>query len=113
MGEGAEAHIRAALGGAIDVVRSEMAAPATGHRQTDHIRVMGLAEAAFHFACQVLKPGGHFVAKVLKGGTENALLAALKQHFRRVSHAKPEASRKDSAEAYVVATGFKGGGGGS
>jgi 23S rRNA (uridine2552-2'-O)-methyltransferase len=112
MAEGAEARIRAALGGPVDVVLSDMAAPATGHRQTDHIRIMALAESAFHFASQVLKPGGHFVAKVLKGGTENALLAALKQHFRQVRHAKPEASRKDSAEAYVVATGFKGAAGG-
>jgi 23S rRNA (uridine2552-2'-O)-methyltransferase len=112
MAEDAEARVLAALGGAVDVVLSDMASPATGHRLTDHIRIMGLAETAFHFACQVLKPGGHFVAKVLKGGTENELLTALKQHFRQVRHAKPEASRKDSAEAYVVASGFKGASGG-
>jgi 23S rRNA (uridine2552-2'-O)-methyltransferase len=107
LGPAAETDVLAALGGPVDVVLSDMAAPATGHRQTDHIRIMGLADAAFHFAKQVLKPGGHLVAKVLKGGTEHELLADLKRHFRQVRHAKPEASRKDSAEAYVVASGFK------
>lgn len=104
----AEQQVRAALGGPVDVVLSDMAAPATGHRQTDHTRIMGLCELALAFALQVLTPGGSFVAKVLKGGTENDLLNAMKQNFRSVHHAKPDASRKDSAEAYVVATGFKG-----
>ena len=98
-----------ALGGAADVVLSDMAAHATGHRQTDHLRVMALAEAAADFARQVLRPGGAFVAKVLRGGTENELLAALKRDFEKVRHFKPAASRPDSAELFVVATGFRGG----
>jgi len=105
----AETQVRAALGGPVDVLLSDMAAPATGHRQTDHLRVMALCAAALDFALQVLRHDGAFVAKVLKGGTENTLLTALKQNFKQVRHAKPAASRKDSAEAYVVATGFKGG----
>ncbi|HYM32238.1 MAG TPA: RlmE family RNA methyltransferase [Candidatus Cybelea sp.] len=103
----ADKRVREALGGPVDVVLSDMATPATGHRQTDHLRIMALAEAAFEFARGALKPGGAFVAKVLKGGTEQQLLDQLKRHFRNVRHAKPEASRKDSAEAYVVATGFR------
>ena len=105
----AETRVLAALGGPVDVLLSDMAAPATGHRQTDHLRVMALCAAALDFALQVLKRDGAFVAKVLKGGTENTLLTALKQNFKQVRHAKPAASRKESAEAYVVATGFKGG----
>lgn len=104
----AEEKVLALLGGPVDLVLSDMAAPATGHRQTDHIRVMMLCGLALDFALKVLRPGGSFVAKVLKGGTENDLLNRTKQHFTRVSHAKPDASRKDSAEAYLVATGFKG-----
>lgn len=100
--------IRKALGGKADVVLSDMAAPSTGHRQTDHLRIMALCEAAFAFAEEVLEEGGAFVAKVLKGGTENALLAAMKQKFRSVRHAKPKASRQDSAEAYIVAIGYRG-----
>jgi 23S rRNA (uridine2552-2'-O)-methyltransferase len=84
-----------------------MAAPASGHRGTDHIRVMALAEAAAEFAIEVLAPGGAFAAKVLQGGTEATLLARLKQRFARVVHLKPPASRADSAEIYVVATGFR------
>ena len=84
-----------------------MAAPSSGHRQTDHIRIMALAEAAAEFAMDVLAPGGTFVAKVLQGGTEATLLARLKQSFARVAHVKPPASRADSAEIYVVATGFR------
>ena len=103
--------IRAAFGGPVDLVLSDMAAPATGHRLTDHLRIMALCEVALHFAVKVLRPGGSFVAKVLKGGTEHELLAALKRDFRQVRHAKPAASRKESAEAYVVATGFRGAGG--
>ncbi len=102
--------IMAALGaGRADAVISDMAAHATGHRQTDHLKIMGLAEAAADFARQVLAPGGAFVAKVLRGGTENELLAQLKADFARVRHFKPEASRADSAELYVVATGFRDG----
>ena len=91
-----------------DVVLSDMAAHATGHRQTDHLRVMALAEAAADFARRVLHPGGSFVAKVLRGGTENELLHALKRDYEKVRHFKPAASRPDSAELFVVATGFRG-----
>ena len=100
--------LRAALGGAADVVLSDMAAPATGHAATDHIRVMALAEAAYDFARAVLAPGGSFVAKVLQGGSERVLLEAMKRDFTTVRHAKPPASRADSAEIYVVAQGFRG-----
>jgi len=100
--------LKEALGGPVDVVLSDMAAPATGHQQTDHLRIMGLVEAALEFAYEVLAPEGVFVAKVFKGGTENALLAEMKRRFKVVKHAKPPASRPDSAESYVVATGFKG-----
>jgi 23S rRNA (uridine2552-2'-O)-methyltransferase len=96
------------LAGPADVVMSDMAAAATGETQVDHMRIMGLAETAHDFARQVLKPGGTFVAKVLRGGTERTLLDRLKQDFARVRHIKPEASRADSAEMYVVATGFRG-----
>jgi len=105
----APARIMEALGSAqADVVLSDMAAHATGHRQTDHLKVMALAEAAADFAREVLAPGGAFVAKVLRGGTEGELLKRLKQDFAKVRHYKPEASRPDSAELYVVATGFRG-----
>ena len=97
-----------ALGGAADLVLSDMAAPATGHAQTDHLRVMGLLEAAYDVARILLKPGGAFVGKVLQGGTERALLDALKRDFAKVAHAKPAASRADSREMYIVATGFRG-----
>src|SRR5262245_39969491 len=97
-----------ALAGPADVVLSDMAAPATGDTQVDHLRIMALAEAAHDFARQVLKPGGTFVAKVLRGGTERTLLERLKADFAKVRHVKPEASRADSAEMYVVATGFRG-----
>ncbi len=96
------------LGGPADVVLSDMAAAATGETQVDHLRIMGLAEAAHDFARQVLKPGGSFVAKVLRGGTERTLLDRLKRDFTKVRHVKPEASRADSAEMYVVGTGFRG-----
>lgn len=108
LAEDAPARLRTALGGRADIVLSDMAANTTGHRPTDHIRTMTLAEAAFDFACEVLKPGGAFVAKVFKGGTEGALLARMKQAFAVVRHAKPPASRQESTEAYVVATGFRG-----
>lgn len=97
-----------ALGGAPDLVLSDMAANTVGHKQTDHLRTMGLVETAAHFAIETLAPGGAFVAKVLAGGTDSALLALLKKHFSSVKHAKPPASRKDSSEWYVIAQGFKG-----
>ncbi|MBN9088875.1 MAG: RlmE family RNA methyltransferase [Reyranella sp.] len=103
--------LKAHLGGPADVVLSDMAAAATGDPQIDHLRIMGLAEAAHDFASEVLKPGGSFVAKVLRGGTERQLLDRLKRDFVKVKHVKPEASRTDSAEMYVVATGFRGGAG--
>jgi 23S rRNA (uridine2552-2'-O)-methyltransferase len=96
------------LGGPADVVLSDMAASATGDSQVDHLRIMGLAEAAHDFARQILKPGGTFIAKVLRGGTERTLLEQLKRDFAKVRHVKPEASRTDSAEMYVVGTGFRG-----
>ena len=101
--------LKAMLGGQADAVISDMAANATGHRQTDHLRIVALAEMAADFACEVLAPGGFFLAKVLQGGTENQVLARLKRDFASVRHVKPEASRKDSAELYVLATGFRGG----
>jgi 23S rRNA (uridine2552-2'-O)-methyltransferase len=100
--------LKAMLGGEADVVLSDMAANATGHRPTDHLKIMALVEAAAGFACDVLKPGGRFLAKVIQGGTERALLASLKQDFESVKHVKPQASRADSAELYVLATGFRG-----
>jgi 23S rRNA (uridine2552-2'-O)-methyltransferase len=103
--------LRDFLGGPADVVLSDMAANATGHRQTDHLKIMALVEVAAEFAGEVLKPGGAFVAKVLQGGTEASLLAGLKRDFASVKHVKPAASRADSAELYLVATGFRGTGG--
>ncbi len=103
--------IMAALGGRRpDVVISDMAAHATGHRQTDHLKIMALCEIALDFARQVLRPGGVFLCKVLRGGTEAELLAAMKRDFASVKHVKPKASREDSAELYVLATGFRGSG---
>jgi 23S rRNA (uridine2552-2'-O)-methyltransferase len=95
------------LGGPADVVLSDMAANATGHRQTDHLKIMALVEAAADFACEVLKPGGAFLCKVIQGGTEAALLAGLKRNFSSVKHIKPAASRSDSAELYLLAIGFR------
>ncbi len=100
--------IKALLGGAADVVLSDMAANATGHRATDHLKIMALAEAAADFAREVLAPDGAFLCKVLQGGTEASLLAALKRDFSHVKHVKPAASRSDSAELYLLATGFRG-----
>ncbi|QUT04708.1 RlmE family RNA methyltransferase [Sphingobium phenoxybenzoativorans] len=97
-----------ALGGAPDLVLSDMAANTVGHAQTDHLRTMGLVEAAAWFAIENLRPGGAFVAKAFAGGTDTELLAVLKKHFTTVKHAKPPASRKGSVEWYVVAQGFKG-----
>ena len=95
------------LGGKAHVVLSDMAANATGHRKTDHLRIMGLAEAAVIFAYEVLAVGGTFVCKVLQGGTEAVLLAELKRDFESVRHVKPPASRADSAELYLLARGFR------
>lgn len=101
--------IRAALrDGHADLVLSDMAAPASGHKSTDHLRIVALCEAARDFAEEVLAPGGAFVAKVLQGGTEQTLLARMKRAFKSVRHVKPDASRADSAEIYVVAQGFRG-----
>lgn len=108
MADEAPAALAEALGGAPDLVLSDMAANTVGHKQTDHLRTMGLVEAAAAFAVETLAPGGAFVAKVLAGGTDSELLALLKQHFRTVRHAKPPASRKGSSEWYVIAQGFKG-----
>jgi 23S rRNA (uridine2552-2'-O)-methyltransferase len=101
--------LKALLGGPADVVLSDMAAPTTGHAGTDHLRIMALAEAAYEFAAEVLAPGGAFVAKLFQGGAERTLLTRLKQDFATVRHAKPPASRADSSETYVVATGFRAG----
>jgi len=97
------------LGGPADVVLSDMAANATGHRKTDHIKIVALVEAAAEFAKEVLAPGGAFLAKVIQGGLEGTLLATLKKDFAKVQHIKPPASRADSAELYLLATGFRGG----
>jgi 23S rRNA (uridine2552-2'-O)-methyltransferase len=100
--------LRSMLDGPADVVLSDMAANATGHSRTDHLKIMALAEAAAEFAGEVLSPGGAFLCKVLQGGTEATLLAALKRDFTAVKHVKPAASRADSAELYLLATGFRG-----
>ena len=108
MADEAPALLTDALGRAPDLVLSDMAANTVGHKQTDHLRTMGLVEAAADFAIQALAPGGGFVAKVLAGGTDPILLTLLKRHFTTVKHAKPPASRKGSSEWYVIAQGFKG-----
>lgn len=108
MDDTAPAALEDALGGAPDLVLSDMAANTVGHKQTDHLRTMGLVEAGAWFAVETLDKGGAFVAKVLAGGTDADLLALLKKHFTSVKHAKPPASRKGSSEWYVVAQGFKG-----
>jgi 23S rRNA (uridine2552-2'-O)-methyltransferase len=99
--------LKTLLGGPADVVLSDMAANATGHRKTDHLKIMALVELAADFAREVLAPGGSFLAKVLQGGTETAVLAALKRDFQSVKHIKPPASRADSSELYLLATGFR------
>ena len=96
------------LGGGTDVVLSDMAANTTGHRKTDQLRILGLVEAAAMFACQVLNPGGAFLAKVFQSGADAGLLAQLKHDFASVRHVKPASSRQDSSERYVLATGFRG-----
>jgi 23S rRNA (uridine2552-2'-O)-methyltransferase len=99
--------LKQALDGEANLVMSDMAAPATGHRETDHIRIIALAEAAYDFAAEVLAPGGAFIAKVFQGGSEKDLLTRLKQDFTTIRHIKPPASRAESAEVYVVAQGFR------
>ncbi len=108
MADEAPAALESALDGPPDLVLSDMAANTVGHKQTDHLRTMGLVEAAVDFAVNTLAPGGAFVAKVFAGGTDGDLLAILKRNFASVKHAKPPASRKDSSEWYVIAQGFKG-----
>lgn len=105
----AEERLKSLLrGGGADIVLSDMAAPTVGHTRTDHLRIMGLAETAAHFACDVLTRDGAFLCKVFQGGTERDLLDLLKRNFKTVRHIKPPASRSDSAELYVLATGFRG-----
>ena len=107
LGVAAPEKLKDMLGGSADVVLSDMAANATGHAKTDHLKIMALVEAAAEFSREVLAPGGTFLAKVLQGGTEAALLAALKRDFKTVKHVKPAASRSDSAELYLLATGYR------
>lgn len=104
----APAVLTEAIGGKAHAVLSDMAPDTTGHRETDHLRIMMLAEAAYDFACDVLLPGGFFLSKVFQGGTEKDLLNRMKKDFTRVKHVKPHASRADSSEMYVVALGFRG-----
>lgn len=108
MDDSAPKKLGEALGGPADLVLSDMAANTVGHQQTDHLRTMALVEAGLEFAREILRPGGAYVAKVLAGGADHDLVAALKRNFATVKHAKPPASRKDSSEWYVVAQGFKG-----
>lgn len=102
--------LKAMIGGdgLVDIVLSDMAPNTTGHKQTDHLRIMAVVEAAYYFAIEVLKPDGVFLAKVFQGGAQNTLLAEMKKNFKTIKHIKPDASRKDSSEQYVVALGFKG-----
>lgn len=109
MADDAEAKIRAVLPEGVDIVLSDMAPNTTGHAATDHLRIMALLETAYPFACDVLKHGGVWVAKVFQGGAEKELLMQMKRDFMVVKHAKPKASRADSSEMYVIATGFRGG----
>lgn len=108
MADEAPDELKRLMGGPADVVLSDMAASATGHKPTDHLRIMSLCELALDFAMEVLKPGGSFLAKVLQGGAERDLMTTLKTNFKVVRHVKPKASRSDSAEMYVLATGFRG-----
>jgi 23S rRNA (uridine2552-2'-O)-methyltransferase len=107
MADDAPGRLKGLLGGPADVVLSDMAANATGHRKTDHLKIMALAETAAMFAREILRPGGTFLCKVLQGGTEGTLLTELKRDFATVKHVKPAASRADSAELYVLATGYR------
>lgn len=112
MDNDAPSRLTAMLGGGADVVMSDMAANTTGHRKTDQLRIVGLVETAAAFACDVLKPGGTFLAKTFQSGADADLLAQLKRDFATVRHVKPAASRQDSSERYVLATGFRGAAGG-
>jgi len=110
MDDNAPDKLKAMLGGQkADVVMSDIAPNTTGHKNTDHLRIMAVVEAAYHFATEVLKPDGLFIAKVFQGGTQNTLLATMKKDFTTIKHIKPPASRKDSSEQYLIASGFKGG----
>ncbi|MBR0816327.1 RlmE family RNA methyltransferase [Bradyrhizobium liaoningense] len=109
MANDAPEKLTAMLGGGADIVMSDMAANTTGHRKTDQLRIVGLVETAAAFACDVLKPGGAFLAKTFQSGADADLLAQLKRDFATVRHVKPAASRQDSSERYVLATGFRGG----
>jgi 23S rRNA (uridine2552-2'-O)-methyltransferase len=108
MNDDAPEQLIALIGSGADVILSDMAPNTTGHKKTDHIRIMALVEVAYDFAKEALKPGGAFVAKVFQGGTEHQLLAQMKKDFEKIKHVKPPASRKESAEEYVVAMGFRG-----
>lgn len=108
MEDGADEKVKTWLGGKADVVMSDMAASSSGHQQTDHLRIVALCEAAAHFAFDVLETGGTFVSKVLAGGAEGELQKLLKQRFDKVANVKPPASRSDSSEKFVIATGFRG-----
>lgn len=108
LADDAPGKLRGMLGGGADVVMSDMAANTTGHRKTDQLRILGLVEGAAAFACEVLKPGGTFLAKVFQSGADASLVAQLKRDFTTVRHVKPAASRQDSSERYVLATGFRG-----
>lgn len=107
LADDAPSRLRAMLGGGADIVMSDMAANTTGHRTTDQLRIMGLVENAAHFASEVLNPGGTFLAKVFQGGADADLLAQLKRDYATVRHVKPQASRADSSERYLLATGFR------
>jgi 23S rRNA (uridine2552-2'-O)-methyltransferase len=107
MADDAPGKIKAMTGGPVDLVMSDMAPNTTGHRETDHIRILAMAEAALAFAIEVLKPGGAFLCKVRQGGSEKSLLDVLRKHFTKVSHVKPPSSRADSTEMYVVGLGFR------
>ena len=113
LSDGADEQVKAWLGGRADVVMSDMAAASSGHKNTDHLRIVALVEAAVQFAFDVLEPGGTFVAKVLAGGAENEMQAMLKRSFTKVANVKPPASRSDSSEKFVVAQGFRGEGRGA
>ena len=108
MDDDAPDKLKEMLGGKADIVMSDMAPNTTGHKQTDHIRIMAVVEAAYYFAQEVLKPEGVFIAKVLQGGAQNELLAQMKKDFKTIRHIKPPASRKESSEQYLVASGFRG-----
>ena len=106
--EAVQQQLRDLLGGTATIVLSDMAPNTTGHTATDHMRIVALAELAFVFSTEILEPGGAFIAKVFQGGSERSILAPMKRHFATVRHLKPSASRKESSELYVVATGFRG-----